>query len=81
MPCFAKARENVDSVCALRQCDRERCDTLFTIYISPQTLDATKSIKVGGSIPAFTAPGGHAGTLPYSLAPMSQNSRDYSGPR
>ena len=31
---------------------------LFTVYISPQTLDAGKSIKVGDTIPHFTAPDG-----------------------
>ncbi len=28
----------------------------FTIYVSPQTLDTAKSIKVGDTIPHFTAP-------------------------
>ena len=31
---------------------------LFTVYISPQTLDTAKSIKVGDTIPHFTAPDG-----------------------
>lgn len=31
----------------------------FTIYISPQALDTTKSIAVGDTIPRFTAPDGN----------------------
>lgn len=31
---------------------------LFTVYISPQTLDTARSIKVGDTIPHFTAPDG-----------------------
>ena len=34
------------------------CFLLFTVYISPQTLDTTRSIKVGDTIPQFTAPDG-----------------------
>ncbi|MCR9104152.1 MAG: peroxiredoxin family protein [Gammaproteobacteria bacterium] len=36
---------------------------LFTVYISPQTIDAAKSIKVGDTIPHFTAPDGHGETF------------------
>jgi len=36
---------------------------LFTVYISPQTLDTAKSIKVGDTIPHFTAPDGHGETF------------------
>ena len=36
---------------------------LFTVYISPQTLDTAKSIKVGDTIPHFTAPDGHGKTF------------------
>ena len=32
---------------------------LFTVYISPQVLDESRSIKVGDTIPQFTAPDGH----------------------
>tara|TARA_R110002049_G_scaffold9747_19_gene48905 strand:+ start:510 stop:902 length:393 start_codon:yes stop_codon:yes gene_type:complete len=36
---------------------------LFTVYISPQTLDTAKSIKVGDTIPHFTAPDGMGETF------------------
>ncbi len=36
---------------------------LFTVYISPQTLDTAKSIKVGDTIPHFTATDGHGETF------------------
>lgn len=36
---------------------------LFTVYISPQTLDTAKSIKVGDTIPHFTAPDGKGETF------------------
>ena len=36
---------------------------LFTVYISPQTLDIAKSIKVGDTIPHFTALDGHGETF------------------
>ncbi|GAB5453606.1 MAG: hypothetical protein Hals2KO_39340 [Halioglobus sp.] len=36
---------------------------LFTVYISPQTLDTAQSIKVGDTIPQFTAPDGHGETF------------------
>ena len=36
---------------------------LFTVYISPQTLDTAKSIKVGDTIPHFTAPDGRGETF------------------
>ena len=36
---------------------------LFTVYISPQTLDTARSIKVGDTIPQFTAPDGHGETF------------------
>ena len=36
---------------------------LYTVYISPQTLDIAKSIKVGDTIPHFTALDGHGETF------------------
>ena len=36
---------------------------LFTVYISPQTLDTARSIKVGDTIPHFTALDGHGETF------------------
>ena len=36
---------------------------LFTVYISPQTLDTARSIKVGDTIPQFTAPDGRGETF------------------
>tara|TARA_R110002049_G_scaffold9747_21_gene48912 strand:+ start:4337 stop:5131 length:795 start_codon:yes stop_codon:yes gene_type:complete len=36
---------------------------LFTVYISPQVLDTAKTIKVGDTIPHFTAPDGHGETF------------------
>ena len=36
---------------------------LFTVYISPQTLDTTRSIKVGDTIPHFTALDGYGETF------------------
>jgi len=36
---------------------------LFTVYISPQTLDTAKSINVGDTIPHFTAPDGMGKTF------------------
>lgn len=36
---------------------------LFTVYISPQALDTARSIKVGDTIPHFTAPDGHGETF------------------
>ena len=36
---------------------------LFTVYISPQTLDTARSIKVGDTIPHFTAPDGKGETF------------------
>ena len=36
---------------------------LFTVYISPQALDTTKTIKVGDTIPQFTAPDGNGETF------------------
>jgi len=35
------------------------CFLLFTVFISPQTLDTSRSIKVGDTVPQFTAPDGH----------------------
>jgi hypothetical protein len=35
----------------------------FTIYVSPQVLDTGKSIKVGDTIPHFTAPDGKGETF------------------
>jgi peroxiredoxin len=35
----------------------------MTIYVSPQTLDTARSIKVGDTIPHFTATDGNGNTF------------------